>query len=129
MCAVRTEANLQMLEDGTWDEASGGLDLGLGETPTFSGRAVARLASLGADAMLERSGKVEVVAELAKEFDFTDVDGSRPASIRSLQYLLPNFVFPQIEKQAGKPVPGWLRDNVPDLLLPWSIFSGPPPDA
>jgi len=125
---VRTEANLQMVEDGTWDEASGGLDLALGESPTFSGRAVAKLASLGSEAMLARSGSVEVVAELAKEFDFTDVDGSCPASIRSLRYLLPNFVFPQIEKESGKPVPDWLRDNVPDLLLPWFIFSGPPPE-
>ena len=127
--AVRTEANLQMVEDGTWDEASGGLDLADGETPTFSGRAVAQLASLGPEAMMARSGNVEVVAELAQEFGFTDVSGSRPASIRSLQYLLPNFVFPQIEKESGKPVPAWLRDNVPDLLLPWFIFSGPPPDA
>ena len=126
--AVRTEANMQMVEDGTWDEASGGLDLTLGETTTFSGRAVAQLASLGSEAMLARSGSVEVVAELAKEFDFTDVGGSCPSSIRSLQYLLPNFVFPQIEKESGKPVPAWLRDNVPDLLLPWFIFSGPPPE-
>jgi dehydrogenase/reductase SDR family protein 1 len=125
---VRTEANMQMVEDGTWDEASGGLDLTLGETTTFSGRAVAQLASLGSEAMLARSGSVEVVAELAKEFDFTDVGGSCPSSIRSLQYLLPNFVFPQIEKESGKPVPAWLRDNVPDLLLPWFIFAGPPPE-
>ena len=76
--AVRTEANMQMVEDGTWDEASGGLDLTLGETTTFSGRAVAQLASLGSEAMLARSGSVEVVAELAKEFDFTDVGGSCP---------------------------------------------------
>ncbi len=117
-----------MVEDGTWDEASGGLDLALGETPTFSGRAIARLASLDSDAMLARSGSVEVVAELATEFDFTDVDGACPASIRSLQYLLPNFVFPQIENESGKPLPGWFRDNVPDLLLPWSMFSGPPPE-
>ena len=125
---MRTEANLQMVEDGTWDEASGGLDLNLGETPTFTGRAVAKLASLDSEAMLARSGSVEVVAELAKEFDFTDVDGSCPPSIRSLRYLLPNFVFPQIETENGKPVPDWLRNNVPDLLLPWFIFSGPPPE-
>ena len=80
--AVRTEANLQMVEDGTWDEASGGLDLADGETPTFSGRAVAQLASLGPEAMMARSGNVEVVAELAQEFGFTDVGGSRPASAR-----------------------------------------------
>jgi dehydrogenase/reductase SDR family member 1 len=72
---------------------------------------------------------VEVVAELAKEFGFTDIDGSQPPSIRSLKYLLPNFVFPQIEKEAGKPIPRWVKDNIPDILLPWSIFSsGPPPE-
>ena len=126
---VRTEANLQMVEDGTWDKASGNLDLDQGESPEFSGRALVRLASLSKEDMMSRSGNVEVVAELAKEFDFTDVDGSRPASIRSLKYLAPNFIFPQIEKEAGKPVPSWIRDNVPDLLLPWSVFSsGPPPD-
>ena len=58
---------MQMVEDGTWDEASGGLDLADGETPTFSGRAVAQLASLGPEAMMARSGNVEVVAELAQE--------------------------------------------------------------
>lgn len=127
---VKTEANLQMLADGTWDQASGNLNLeAYGETPQFSGRAVVQLASLDKDAMMARSGKVEVVAELAKEFGFTDVDGSTPPSIRSLKYLLPNFVFPQAEKESGKPVPDWIKANVPDILLPWSTFSsGPPPE-
>lgn len=126
---VKTEANLQMEIDGTWDEASGNLDLSQGETPAFSGRAVVKLASLSKNVMMARSGNVEVVAELAKEMDFTDVDGNRPASIRSLQYLLPNFVFPQVEKEAGKPVPDWMKQNVPDILVPWSVFSsGPPPE-
>ena len=127
---VRTEANLQMILDGTWNEASGNLDLSQGETPAFSGRAVVKLASLSKDAMMERSGNVEVVAEIANELGFTDVDGNVPPSIRSLKYLLPNFVFPQVEKEAGKPVPDWIKENVPDLLLPWSVFSsGPPPEA
>lgn len=52
-------------------------------------------------AIMARSGKVEVVAELAKEFGFTEEDGTRPASIRSLRYLLPNFVFPQVEASSG----------------------------
>lgn len=35
----------------------------------------------------------------------------------------------QIEAQSGKPVPEWIRNNVPDLLLPWDVFSsGPPPE-
>lgn len=127
---VRTEANLQMLEDGTWEETSGGLDLEQGESPEFSGRALVKLASLDEEAMMARSGNVEVVAELAKEFDFCDVDGRQPPSIRSLRYLLPNFVFAQIEKEAGKPIPDWIKNNVPDLLVPWSTFSsGPPPES
>ena len=72
---------------------------------------------------------MQVVAELANECGFAEADGRVPPSIRSLKYLAPNFVFPQIEKESGKPVPAWLRDNVPDLLLPWSVFSaGPPPE-
>lgn len=125
---VQTEANLQMVEDGTWDEASGGLDLSKGETPIFSGRAVVKLTELDHGQMMNRSGNVEVVAELAKEFGFTDVDGSTPPSIRSLKYLLPNFVFPSIEKEAGKPVPQWIKQNVPDTMLPWSVFSSGPPE-
>ena len=49
-----------------------------------------------------RSGKVIVVAEFAKEIGFTDVDGSVPASIRNLQFILPGIVFPQIEKKNGQ---------------------------
>ena len=75
-----------------------------------------------------RSGKVIVVAEFAKKIGFTDVDGSVPASIRNLQFILPGIVFPQIEKKNGqRSVPGWIKNNVPDILLPWFIFSGGPP--
>lgn len=126
---VKTEANIQMELDGKWDEASGGLDLATGESTSFSGKAVVALASLNRENIMERSGEVEVVAELAKEIGFTEEDGSIPPSIRSLKYLLPNFVFPKIEKESGKPIPTWVKDNVPDYLLPWSIFSsGPPPE-
>jgi dehydrogenase/reductase SDR family protein 1 len=124
---VKTEGNMEMDRQGKWDAASGGLDLSKGETPHFTGRAVAQLLG-NAELMKERSGKVVVVAELAKQVGFTDLDGTIPPSIRSLKFLLPNFVFPQIEKESGKPVPSWLSDNVPDILLPWSVFSqGPPP--
>ena len=79
---------------------------------------------------LERSGDVQVVAELARDLDFADVDGNRPPSIRSLAFLFPQFIFPQIEAESGQTVPAWIKEAVPDVLLPWSIFtSGPPPTA
>jgi len=123
---VKTEGNIEMEKRGEWEEASGGFDLAMGETPRFSGRAIALLTA-NSDVMKERSGKVVVVAELAKELGFTDEDGRSPPSIRSLKFILPNFVFPQIEKESGSSLPSWITDNVPDYLLPWSTFSGGPP--
>eukprot|EP00978_Attheya_sp_CCMP212_P009029 scaffold21251_cov42-Attheya_sp.AAC.3 len=127
---VRTEGNVEMERRGEWEAASGGMDLSRGESPRFSGRAVAMLASDPTQYVQQNSGKIVVVAEYAKDVGFTDLNGKTPASIRSLQFILPGFVFPQIEKESGSPVPAWIRDNVPDFLLPWSVFSGgPPPTA
>ena len=124
---VRTEGNMAMEQRGEWKDASGGLDLNLGETPQFTGRAVATLLSRP-ELTKARSGKVIVVAELAKEIGFTDVDGTVPASIRNLQFILPGIVFPQMKKKNGQgSVPDWIKNNVPDVLLPWFIFSGGPP--
>lgn len=123
---VKTEGNIEMEKRGEWEEASGGFDLQMGETPRFSGRAVALLMA-NSELMKERSGKVVVVAELAKELAFTDEEGRLPPSIRSLRFILPNFVFPKIEKESGSSLPSWITDNVPDYLLPWSTFSGGPP--
>ncbi|XXY44161.1 SDR family NAD(P)-dependent oxidoreductase [Sorangium sp. So ce269] len=52
------------------------------ESPTFIGRAVAALAA--DPGVMERSGRVLVAAELAREYGFTDVDGAQPRSIREL---------------------------------------------
>ena len=57
-----------------------GFDPTHGESPQFSGRAVAALAS--DEKRLAKSGQALVVAELADEYGFTDIDGSKPASLR-----------------------------------------------
>lgn len=52
------------------------------ESAEFTGRAVA---ALSADPhVMGKSGEVLVVAELASEYGFTDVDGARPPSLREL---------------------------------------------
>jgi len=57
-----------------------GFDPANGESPQFSGRAVA---ALTADPeRLKSSGESLVVAELALKYGFTDLDGSQPASLR-----------------------------------------------
>lgn len=125
---VRTEGNLELERRGEWAKVSGGLDLNFGETPRYSGRAVVALAARP-DLTQARSGDVQVVAELATELGFTDVDGSVPMSIRDIQFLLPNYVFPEIERQSGAKMPNWLKDSIPSYLLPWSVFAGGPPPA
>jgi dehydrogenase/reductase SDR family protein 1 len=55
-------------------------DLTHAESAQFSGRAVA---ALYADpARIHKSGKVLIVAEMAQEYGFTDVDGAQPPSMR-----------------------------------------------
>jgi NAD(P)-dependent dehydrogenase (short-subunit alcohol dehydrogenase family) len=64
---VRTE---KVMEAAAW------LDLSNSESPEFIGRAVAALA---ADTdVLRHTGKVLVAAALAKEYGFTDLDGTTP---------------------------------------------------
>ncbi|MBA3391694.1 MAG: SDR family NAD(P)-dependent oxidoreductase [Deltaproteobacteria bacterium] len=52
----------------------------IGESPRFSGRAVAALAT--DPERLAKTGQALVVAELAREYGFTDLDGSQPPSLR-----------------------------------------------
>ena len=47
-----------------------------GESPEFAGRAVVGLAS--DPAIMEKSGRLHLVAELAQEYGFTDIDGRMP---------------------------------------------------
>jgi NAD(P)-dependent dehydrogenase (short-subunit alcohol dehydrogenase family) len=63
---VRTEAVL----------AAGVFDLSNSESPEFTGRAVAALA--GDPDVLRRSGSTLVVAALAEEYGFADIDGRQP---------------------------------------------------
>ena len=67
---VRTE---KVMEAAQW------LDLTNSESPEFSGRAVVALA---ADPdVLRHSGCVRVVADLAREYGFTDIDGTTPRAL------------------------------------------------
>jgi NAD(P)-dependent dehydrogenase (short-subunit alcohol dehydrogenase family) len=68
---VRTEAVLK---------AGDHFDLSNSESPQFIGRAVVALAT--DPNLMHKSGQAFVVAELAEEYGFTDVDGSQPRSLR-----------------------------------------------
>lgn len=55
-------------------------DTTISETPELTGRAVVALA--GDPDVMRRTGKPWVVAELAAEYGFTDLDGTTPPSLR-----------------------------------------------
>jgi NAD(P)-dependent dehydrogenase (short-subunit alcohol dehydrogenase family) len=67
---VRTE---KVMEAAQW------LDLTNSESPEFSGRAVVALAT--DPEVLRHSGCVRVVADLAREYGFTDIDGTTPRAL------------------------------------------------
>jgi dehydrogenase/reductase SDR family protein 1 len=115
---VKTERMDRVVESGEWEEKFG-VPFNSAETPAFAGRAVAALAA-DPDNM-SKSGTVQVVAELAREYNFFDNDlddasstsnpTRQPPSIRSLKFLIPNYA---LDKS--------IRDKVPDSLIPdWKI--------
>ena len=60
-------------------------DFALSETPRYVGRAIVALA---ADPEKARWNQMSVnVGQLAREYDFTDVDGSRPDSWRYIETI------------------------------------------
>ena len=80
------------------------------ETPLLTGRVIAALA---ADPKVhQRTGRVQIVAELAQGYGLVDREGNRPASLRSLRFLLPQ-VWPQLRRAP------WL---VPDIRVPWGLL-------
>ncbi len=54
-------------------------DFSNSESPQFTGRAITALAT--DPAVLEKTGRVLNVAKLAQEYDFDDIDGTRPSPI------------------------------------------------
>lgn len=119
---VKTERTLEMIQSGEWDEKVK-IPLENAESPRFTGRAVARLAQDPRNS--ERTGTVQVVAEVAEEYGFTDIDGSQPPSIRSLRFLLPAY---GMNKATRDKIPSWL---IPNWKIPFSVMAqgGKPPST
>jgi hypothetical protein len=71
------------------------------------------VAALAADSsVMLRTGRVQIVAELAQHYKLVDQNGDRPVSLRSLRFLMP-FALPVLRKYT------WL---IPDLKVPWLLL-------
>ena len=118
---VLTERTQRLVDTGEWD-ATVGIPLENSESPAYTGKAIVAVATDKADTAMSKSGTFQVVAELAQEYDFTDLSGKRPPSIRSLKFLLPAY---GMDKETREKVPEWL---IPDWKLPfWIMANGAPP--
>jgi NAD(P)-dependent dehydrogenase (short-subunit alcohol dehydrogenase family) len=96
--------------DITDPQSSGIRDRYNWETPLLTGRAIA---SLAADPnVMSRTGKVQIVAELAQHYGLFDEKRDRVVSLRSLRFLIP-FAFGAFRKYAAL---------VPDIKIPWWIL-------
>ena len=80
------------------------------EAPLLTGRVIAALAN--EQNIINYTGKVKIVAELAEKYHICDRDGNQPVSMRSLRFLLP-FAIPQLKQKS------WL---IPNLKIPWFIL-------
>ncbi|GAX36588.1 SDR family NAD(P)-dependent oxidoreductase [Nodularia sp. NIES-3585] len=80
------------------------------ETPLFTGRVIAALT--GDANVMRRTGKVQIVAELAQQYRIVDQEGNVPASLRSLKFIIP-AALPGLRKSS------WL---IPDIKVPWSLL-------
>ena len=116
---VNTERTQVSVENGDWDKYVG-LPLDNSESTEFTGKAIAAVAT-DPDNM-KRTGTYQVVAEVAEEYGFTDIDGRIPPSIRSLRFLIPTY---GMDEQTRSKVPSWM---IPDWKLPfWLMSQGAPP--
>lgn len=80
------------------------------ETPLLTGRVIAKLAA--EKDIIRRTGKVQIVAEVAQQYGIVDRDGNLPASLRSLRFILP-MGLPALRKYS------WL---IPNIKMPWSLL-------
>lgn len=80
------------------------------ETPLLTGRVIAQLAA--DSTVMRRTGKVQIVAELAQQYGLVDQNGECPVSLRSLRFLLPS-TLPGLRQYASL---------IPDLKVPWLLL-------
>ena len=115
-----TERTRIAVENGEWDKYVG-LPLDNAESPEFTGRAIVALATDSEN--MRKTGTYQVVAELAQEFGFTDIDGNVPPSIRSLRFLIPSY---GMDEETREKAPSWM---IPDFKIPFWLMAqgGPPP--
>jgi NAD(P)-dependent dehydrogenase (short-subunit alcohol dehydrogenase family) len=109
------EDNIKNIESNLDDAVTGTASLEITdkfnwETPLFVGRVIAALCN--APDLMQQTGKVHIVAELAARYRIVDEHDHLPASFRSIKFLLPQ-VLPILKTRTRL---------IPDIRVPWWII-------
>lgn len=124
---VRTERMATILSSGEWRQRTGlNTPDRFVESPRLTGRVIAQLYLDSKDQLKVLSGKICVVAEVAKQLGIRDLSGDIPPSIRSLRFLIPSLILNAFDKPPDG-LEDFLVKYVPDILMPMSLMSGGPP--
>lgn len=106
-----TRLAAQMRDEEATDQQSSVFREGYNwETPLLTGRVIAALAA--DQNVIRRTGKVQIVAELAQYYGLVDQNGDRPVSLRSLRFIIP-FAIPALRKYSSL---------IPNLNIPWWLL-------
>ena len=104
---VGTEHIFQMAQEDEHDNFADGYNW---ETPLLTGRVIAALTN--DKNIINYTGKVKIVAELAERYKICDRDGNKPVSLRSLRFLIP-LAIPQLRQKSGL---------IPNIKIPWFLL-------
>lgn len=112
-CAAMTETVEGAMENSKELKKFWGDDY---ETIEYSGKAIAYLA---ADrAIMKKSGRTLLTADLGDEYGFVDIDGRTPKNIRSVKTLVKSFVSPFLARF----IPRWIKLPLWTLALMGNKF-------
>jgi len=113
---VKTETMIKGMSDTNHPERAAAMTklFGPGETPEFTGKAVAHMAS--DPHVMGKTGKIHMTLNLAYEYGFTENDGTYPVDVCSIKYLLSMTKHPWL----AAVTPGFLR--IPAFALHFASY-------
>jgi len=105
--AVLTEVVAETIVNNEEASAESKKSFAQSESTIFQGRAVAALARDPKGTSKNRNGKIVITADLGEELGFTEEDGTRPLSLRSIKYFIKDTPIGRFVPRFVK-VPKWV---------------------
>ncbi|XP_029650643.1 dehydrogenase/reductase SDR family member 1 [Octopus sinensis] len=114
---VQTETLMSLYSSADTSDIPEGYDqikegLPNGESTEFSGKCIVKIMCDKAN-LMKKSGRILPTGDLADEYSLVDIDGRKPACMRSLKFLATHFL--RISRSKADWIPGFLK--IPSWLV------------